>query len=67
MRGAFAAANAALASFVAAFPDSTAPDTSITGGANGLVQSNAATFIFTGTDDRTAPDSLTFEYFVDGA
>ena len=41
--------------------DTTAPETVIDSGPAGTTTSGAATFIFSGTDDITAPGNLTFE------
>jgi Ca2+-binding RTX toxin-like protein len=50
-------------SFVA---DGTVPDTTITDNPNNPSSSSSASFAFSGTDDQTAPGSLTFECQIDG-
>jgi hypothetical protein len=47
--------------------DTKAPDTSITGQPNATTTNTDATFTFTGSDDGTAPASLTFECALDAA
>ncbi|GAB4195800.1 MAG: hypothetical protein OHK0022_12820 [Roseiflexaceae bacterium] len=47
-------------------PDTTPPDTTITLKPTSRVSSTSATFVFTGTDDVTAPQNLTFECSLDG-
>ncbi len=47
-------------------PDMTAPETTITSGPSGTVNSDSATIAFTGSDDVTAAGSLTFEGRLDG-
>jgi hypothetical protein len=47
--------------------DTKAPDTSITGQPNATTTNTDATFTFTGSDDGTAPASLTFECKLDAA
>lgn len=46
--------------------DTTAPDTTITSATSGSTTSTSASFSFTGTDNVTAPGSLTFECKLDG-
>ncbi len=48
-------------------PDTTPPDTTITLHPTSRVSSTSATFVFTGTDDVTAPQNLTFACSLDGA
>ncbi|WP_162605917.1 right-handed parallel beta-helix repeat-containing protein [Jiangella aurantiaca] len=48
-------------------PDTKAPDTSITGRPAATTTNTTATFTFTGSDDGTAPASLTFECSLDDA
>jgi hypothetical protein len=46
--------------------DNTPPDTRITRGPSGVTTDPTVTFAFTGTDNLTAPDSLTFAWRLDG-
>src|SRR5919106_2898590 len=47
-------------------PDVTGPETTITSSPPAVDQSSVATFGFSGTDNRTAPENLTFECALDG-
>src|SRR5262249_50376402 len=47
--------------------DAAAPDTSITSAPAAIINQTSASFAFAGTDDVTAPASLTFECSLDGA
>ena len=47
--------------------DTMVPETTITSGPSGTVNSSGATITFSGTDNGTAPGSLTFEGALDGA
>ncbi len=46
-------------------PDTSLPETTITGGPSGLTADDTPTFAFDGSDDRTARANLTFSYRVD--
>ena len=47
-------------------PDVTGPSTTITSGPPAVTPSSIATFEFNGSDNRTAPENLTFECALDG-
>jgi hypothetical protein len=46
--------------------DSTPPDTFITSGPAGVINQNLATFVFSGSDNQTAPANLVYAFFLDG-
>src|SRR5205823_3221236 len=50
---------------VAVPPDTTPPDTTITGGPVGTITTNGATFTWTGTDDVTVSANLVYAYRLD--
>ncbi|HMJ33998.1 MAG TPA: Ig-like domain-containing protein [Baekduia sp.] len=59
-------ASAASFSWTIVAQDTTAPDTTITSGPDGLSLSTTASFTFTGSDNVTASDALTFACSLDG-
>ena len=52
--------------FTVAVPDTTPPDTSITGGPSGTITTNSATFTFTGTDNVTSTANLLYATYLQG-